>query len=156
MKRVKTMTKKKKDNQTAGYVDLILANKKPEQSAQIYSGEISPELNDLLNSIPVREENNNQIPKEEKPNMIEQICKRILEMTDEEINDNFVSIMQELMENGSAASLINNDDGKWAIGDEGEQNIPEENDPLSTHFFIAAKDFSNTIAGALRKYAEKE
>lgn len=91
-----------------------------------------------------------------KENKMRKIAKKILKMTDKEIKINFCKIMKKIMNKGGAESLINDDNGHWAIVGCGVQNVTSGDLPIETHttFFIEQSEFSKTIPGALRIWAE--
>jgi hypothetical protein len=67
----------------------------------------------------------------------------------------FCDYMQQIMEIGGGESLVQDDNGHWAIAGDGVQNIVAGKKPsdLQTSFSIKAGDFSDTIGGALVKWA---
>ena len=62
-----------------------------------------------------------------------------------EIERSFCHYMQRIMNIGGAHSLINDDDGHWAIAADGNH----------TSFIIEKKYFANSIGGALVKWANE-
>ena len=92
---------------------------------------------------------------EEEYKQYQEFIKSIPEMSNEEINRDFCSIMQNMMKHGSCASLINDDSGHWAISGNGIQNVEVGDGPinLDTTFFLEAKEFADTIPEALRMWA---
>ena len=87
----------------------------------------------------------------------EKLERQIVGYSDDEIKANFCDIMQTMMKHGSCNCLINDDNGHWAIAEEGEQSVSYGKVPmdLSTSFYIEAKRFSKTIPRALRIWAEE-
>lgn len=86
-----------------------------------------------------------------------ELSEQIVSESDKELEANFAKHMQSMMMIGGAESLINNDNGMWAIGSGGCQNVicGDEPDDLSTVFQVDKKLFRKTIAGALRAYAQE-
>ena len=84
------------------------------------------------------------------------IAKEILALTNEKIEESFCHYMQEFMMHGSAACLIQDDNGFWAIAEEGTQNCCVGGKPMDLHttHSVEAKLFSRTISGAMRIWAE--
>ena len=78
-------------------------------------------------------------------------------LSDPDPERNFCVYMQALMESGSCASLVNDDNGHWAIADDGIQNLPTSDATfdLSSTFIISKDDFASSIGEALRIYARK-
>lgn len=76
----------------------------------------------------------------------------------EEVKANFCDLMQELMDEGDANSLINDDGGHWAVVSDGTQNCRTSvNEPLGTTFFIDDPEcWKETPAEALKYYADKD
>jgi hypothetical protein len=86
---------------------------------------------------------------------------------DPNVERNFCYYMQMFMDDGSSASLINDDFGHWAVDGSGIQNCPDSNEDfdkekeewksfeVSTSFYIEKEKFSNSIGGALKIYAQR-
>jgi hypothetical protein len=66
----------------------------------------------------------------------------------------FEFIIEELTKLGFAPSLIYDDNGRFAIGDNGYQDISIKDEPSEKNisFFIEKNDWKNNIRAALRHY----
>ena len=73
------------------------------------------------------------------------------DMNDTERLDYLESITKE----GSCPGLINDDNGHWAVAEDGVQNCPMGDEPvdIQTTFFIEAKDWHPTIREAIDAFA---
>lgn len=73
-----------------------------------------------------------------------------------QLRQRFCDHMQAIMKMGGAESLINDDNGHWAVVADGIQCAiaGRKAVDVTTSFFVEAKDFSNTIEGALLKWAK--
>ena len=87
-------------------------------------------------------------------------------LADPDVESNFCSYMQQMMEAGSGASLINDDYGHWAIAETGMQNCPNSRDydkrnerwkpfDVTTTLFIDKSDFAESIGAALKQFAQR-
>ena len=85
---------------------------------------------------------------------------------DKNVEQNFCSYMQAMMDEGSCVGLINDDFGHWAVVSDGIQNCPDSKSynkekkewkpfDVSTSFFIEKKEFAKTIGKALQIYARR-
>lgn len=70
----------------------------------------------------------------------------------------FEFIMEELSKLGQCPNLLYDDNGNWAVTDEGFQNIAHGDEPIDieTHFFIKAELWKPTPREALKYYLTHE
>ena len=58
-------------------------------------------------------------------------------------------VVEKLVDDGFCPALIFDDDGQWALANDGVQNIRKEGDLLYTTFFIDGKLFADTAPLAI-------
>lgn len=80
------------------------------------------------------------------------ILKKISKTKLIDIRAQFCYYMQELMNSGDCNSLLNDDDGHWAIASDGIQTIGQ--DDVQTTFFCEKKFWKKTPEQALKFYAQ--
>ncbi len=64
--------------------------------------------------------------------------------------------LERLVDGGACPGVINDDNGHWAVAEDGIQNccFGEEPQDLSTTFFIEARKFRSTIREAIDAYLD--
>lgn len=72
------------------------------------------------------------------------------EMTDTERLDWFEARARE----GGCPALVNDDNGHWAVVEDGMQSLPDGPDPqfISTSFLIEAEQWHDSVRGAIDAY----
>lgn len=64
-----------------------------------------------------------------------------------------IKILNELVETGACPALINDDDGHWAVSDDGIQQVPDDSPSTIYTAFIVEKDmWKDSIEEAVEYY----
>jgi hypothetical protein len=68
-----------------------------------------------------------------------------------------IKIFTELADEGGCPALINDDNGHWAVTDEGLQSVPDSDEPEDIHttFFVEKGKWKDTIEEAVKYYLEE-
>lgn len=78
-----------------------------------------------------------------------------MKRTDTELLD----AIEAAVDRGSCPGIINDDNGNWAVSEEGVQNVPDPNGPpidIHTTFFISADKWKPSIREAINHWIDSE
>lgn len=67
--------------------------------------------------------------------------------------------LEAAVEQGACPGIINDDDGHWAVTDDGMQNVPNAGGPpidIQTTFFVKADKWKGTLRAAINAYLDEK
>lgn len=65
--------------------------------------------------------------------------------------------LERLVDKGACPGIVNDDNGHWAVSDEGTQNVVfgEHPEDVQTSFFVEASKFRSSIREAIEVYLDE-